>query len=157
MRKEIIIEVAAPAGAAGESWMDLGSHAHVRLTSEDAARPIEDALQERTEHGWRAAAPGAQTIWIDFDVPQAIRQIQLRFEAGEARPRTQEFVLTASSDEGRSYREVVRQQFNFSAAATTENEDYFPGLSGVTDLKLTIVPDISGGEARATLRALRIR
>jgi hypothetical protein len=136
--------------------MDLELHARVRLTSEDAAWPIESALQDRSGTGWRAAQPGPQTIWIDFDAPQAIHEIKLRFEATERR--TQEFVLLWSNDGGRSYREIVRQQFNFSPDATpTQEETYFPRLTGVTGLKLTIIPDISGGDAPATLRALRIR
>lgn len=135
--------------------MDLASHGRVRLTSEDASHPIEGALQTLPELGWRAASSGPQTIWIDFDVPQTIREIHLRFEI--AAPRTQEFVLLASTDGGRSYREIVRQQFNFSRQTTAEDEHYFPHLSGVTDLKLTIVPDISGGDATATLRALHVR
>ena len=135
--------------------MDLEAHGAVRLTSEDATRPIEYALQDGPSPGWRAGSPGPQTIWISFDAPQPIQQVQLRFEIAERR--TQEFVLVASHDGGRSYNEIVRQQFNFSPETTTEDEHYFPNLSGVTDLKLTIVPNISGGPSLATLRALRIR
>ena len=131
-------------------------NARVRLTSEDPACPIEFALQEHPGAGWKAAQPGLQTIWIDFGAPQAVDEIRVRFEATECR--TQEFVLLWSSDGGKSYHEIVRQQFNFSPDATTmEDETYFPRLTGVTGLKLTIIPDISGGDARATLRALRIR
>lgn len=144
-----------PADASGSVWMDLESHGLVRLTSEDASHPIEDALQNRPSRGWRAVSPGPQTIWIDFDVPQTIREINLQFQITERR--TQEFVLLASTDSGSSYREIVRQQFNFSRETTTQDEHYFPHLSGVTDLKLTIVPDISGAHARASLRALRVR
>lgn len=135
--------------------MDLASHARVRLTSEDRSHPIEAALQDHRREGWKAVSAGPQTLWISFDAPQPIREIHLRFEATESR--TQEFVLLASMDGGKSYRELVRQQFNFSRETTTENESYSPGLVGVTDLKLTIVPDISGGDAKAGLRTLRIR
>ena len=38
-----------------------------------------------------------------------------------------------------------------------ENESYVVNLPGITDLKLTIVPDISGGPACASLRRLRVR
>lgn len=155
MRKEIVAVESEPAGASSTAWMNLELNGRVRLTSEDADHPIEGALQDPMGHGWRAALPGAQTIWIDFDVPQAIHEINLRFEITERR--TQEFVLLASSNGGRSYGEIVRQQFNFSPQTTTQDEHYFPNLSGVTDLKLTIVPDISAGGSRATLRALRIR
>jgi hypothetical protein len=71
--------------------------------------------------------------------------------------RTQEFVLRWSADGGQSYREILRQQDNFSPpAATHEVEDYDVDLDGVTALELKIVPDISGGGARASLAQLRI-
>lgn len=155
MRKELVTQPSEPADPSDSAWMDLNVHGRVRLTSEDPARPIEGALQNRPGAGWRAASPGPQSIWINFDVPQTILEIHLRFEIAE--PRTQEFVLLASSDGGRSYRELVRQRFNFSSATTVEDEHYFPHLSGVTGLMLTLVPDVSGGEARATLRTLRVR
>jgi hypothetical protein len=156
MRKEIVAPAPESTAPSGGSWMDLDSHSRVRLTSEDSDQPIEFALQDHGGKGWKAAQPGAQTIWIDFDVPQAIREIHLRFDATEQR--TQEFVLLWSGDDGRTYREIVRQQFNFSPPTTSiEEETYFPHLKGVTDLKLTIIPDVSDGDARATLRALRIR
>ena len=72
--------------------------------------------------------------------------------------RTQEFVLRWSPDGGQSYREIVRQQFNFSPpGATREVEDYDVELSGVTILELKIVPDIRGGNSRASLAQLRLR
>jgi hypothetical protein len=71
--------------------------------------------------------------------------------------RTQEFVLRWSSDAGQSYREIVRQQYNFSPPDTTaEREDYSVNLDGVSNLELTIVPDISGGPAHASLFRFRI-
>jgi hypothetical protein len=69
--------------------------------------------------------------------------------------RTQEFVLRWSSDGGRSYHEIVRQQYNFSPPETTaEREDYSVDLHGVTHFELTMIPEISGGPARATLAQL---
>jgi hypothetical protein len=51
----------------------------------------------------------------------------------------------------------VRQQYNFSPPGVThEFEDYAVDLVGVAALELRIVPDISGGEARASLAQLRI-
>jgi hypothetical protein len=72
-------------------------------------------------------------------------------------PRTQEFVLRWSPDGGRSFREIVRQQWNFSPPnSIREREEYQVHLSGVTVLELVIVPDISGGLARASLKSLRL-
>ena len=58
---------------------------------------------------------------------------------------------------GRSFREIVRQQWNFSPPETVrETEDYTVDLSDVTVLELRILPDKSGGEARASLASLRL-
>jgi hypothetical protein len=71
--------------------------------------------------------------------------------------RTQEFVLRWSSDGGSSFREIVRQQWNFSPPETIrEVEEYQVELSDVTVLELIIVPDISGGAARASLKSLHL-
>jgi len=66
--------------------------------------------------------------------------------------RTQEFALRCSSNDETSHREIVRQQYNFSPPdTTTEREDYSVDLDSVTNLELLIIPDISGGHARASL------
>jgi hypothetical protein len=78
------------------------------------------------------------------------------FEEDET-ARTQEFTLRWSSDGGRSAREIVRQQWNFSRPGSTrEVEEYQVQLSSVTVLGLIINPDISGGVARASLKNLRL-
>ena len=137
-------------------WLDMDSAAVVEVTSEDAAHPVESALLEGAERGWRASGPGPQTIRLVFDKPQKLRRIWLKFEETEIK-RTQEFVLRWSPDGGRSYREIVRQQWNFSPPETErETEDYAVELSDVTALELNIVPDKSGGEARASLECLRL-
>ena len=51
----------------------------------------------------------------------------------------------------------MRQQWNFNPRNTIrEVEDYGVDLSGVTVLELVIVPDISRGSARASLKSLRM-
>jgi hypothetical protein len=65
--------------------------------------------------------------------------------------------LRCSLDGGRSSREIVRQQWNFSSPdAVREVEEYPVNLSGITALELIIVPDISGGTVRASLKSLRL-
>ena len=128
----------------------------MEVTSEDAEHPIESALIPGAGPGWRAEQPGEQTVRLLFHEPQRIKRVDLRFREDE-RERTQQFVLRWSSDAGHSYREILRQQYNFSPPATTsENENYNVDLAGLTTLELTIVPDISGGPARASLSQLRI-
>jgi hypothetical protein len=159
MRKRLIPPPQDPNLAVEDDWLDLERLTTVEVTSEDVAHPIEAALlpesPERAE-GWRAAGPGAQTVRVRFDAPQALRRIWLHI-VEPAVERTQEFVLRWSSDPGQSFREVVRQQWHFSPhGATDEVEDYRVDLAGVTVLELAITPDIGGGHAPASLRQLRL-
>jgi hypothetical protein len=156
MRKYIIGHGPREVSATEQGWLDLELLAQVEITSEDIDYPIESALIPGTGLGWRAEQPGEQTIRLLFDEPQSLRRIHLIFHEGE-QDRTQEFVLRWSPDGGQSYREILRQQFNFSPpGATREVEDYEIDLDGVTALELKIVPNISGGSARASLAQLRI-
>ena len=82
--------------------------------------------------------------------------MRLVFQENE-QERTQQFVLRWSSDGGQSYREIVRQQYNFSPpGTTTELEDLTVEIDGLTTLELNIIPNISGGMARASLNQLRL-
>jgi hypothetical protein len=156
MRKRIINEDPQNVSPVDQGWLALEVLAQVELTSEDAAYPIEAALIPSVGSGWRAAQAGEQTIRLLFDELQRVRRIQLLFREDQ-RGRTQEFVLRWSPDGGQSYREIVRQQYNFSPpGATREFEDYAVELAGVMALELRIVPDISGGDARASVAQLRI-
>jgi len=139
-----------------EDWLDLERTARVEISSEDESHPVEAALVRGAWSGWRAAEPGEQALRLLFDEPRRLRRISLLF-LEEERARTQEFVLRWSPDGGQTFREVVRQQYNFSpAGATREAEDYEVALDGVTALELIIIPDVSGGPARASLERLRL-
>lgn len=156
MRKRIIIQSIRGTTAPDEGWLDLESLAQAELTSEDASHPIESALKPGAASGWRASEPGRQTIHLLFDEPLRVRRIHLAFDE-EERQRTQEVLLRWSSDGGRSYRDIVRQQYNFSPPDNThEIEDYEVDLVGLTALEITISPDISGGDARASIAELRL-
>ena len=148
MRKRLISANPRERVSFDEGGLDLASLGMVQITSEDEAYPIECALQLGEGRGWRAAAPGPQIIRLLFDQPQKLKRIWLVFEETETQ-RTQEFALRWSPDQGRSFREIVRQQWNFSPRVTArETEDYTVYLSDVTVLELKIVPDKSGGELR---------
>lgn len=156
MRKRIIGHGPREVTAAEPGWMDLERLAQVEITSEEIDHPIESALIPGAGPGWRAAQPGEQTIRLLFNEPLRLRRIHLMFHEGE-QERTQEFVLRWSPDGGQSYREILRQQYNFSPPeAAREVEDYDVDLDGVTALELKIVPDISGGSPRASLAQLRV-
>lgn len=151
MRKRIVGGASGGSSAAAAHWLDVERLAEVDVTSEDPAHPIESALRSGGAPGWRAGEPGVQTIRLRFDEPQRVERIRLVFEEHDA-ARTQEFVLRWSADGGRSYREIVRQQYTFSPGSTKrEVEEYAVDLSSVTALELQIVPEISGGGTRASL------
>jgi XRCC1 N terminal domain len=155
MRKRLVTPTAERIRARGEGWLDIERTAVVEVTSEDKDFPVESVFVSGDARGWRAAAPGSQTIRLIFDHPQRLRCISLIFEAGEAQ-RTQEFVLRWSSDGG-SFKEIVRQQWNFSPPESIcEVEEYQVELSNVSVLELVIKPDIGGGGARASLKNLRL-
>jgi hypothetical protein len=156
MLKRLITPTHPDTTPAERDWLDLERLAEVEFTSEDPAHPVESALLHGGGSGWSAAGPGKQTLRLIFAQPQPIKQIRLSF-VETAVERTQQYVLRWSSDGGQSFREIVRQQWNFSpSGTTTEIEDHQVNLSGVTVLELDITPDISGGEARASLAQLRI-
>jgi len=144
------------APGSGQKWLDLQQLAQVELTSEDAAYPIEAAIVSKDGTGWKAAEPGEQTIRILFDEPQQVAQIHLRFRE-EEQARTQEFVLRWLPAGTDVYQEIVRQQYNFCPPhATEETETYTVDLKAVQAIELIIVPDISGGSARASLAQLQV-
>ena len=155
MRKRLITPIPQDAAAHDEGWLDLDRAAMVEVTSEEKEYPVEAALVAGEVRGWRAADSGTQTVRLIFDQPKRLKRIALVFEETETE-RTQEFVLRWSGDGGRLFREIIRQQWNFSPNTTREVEDYRVDLPGVAVLELVIVPDISRGTARASLKSLRM-
>ena len=156
MRKRIIPPVEQQTVIPVEDWLDVEEFSDVEITSEDAAHPIESALLAGAGSGWRAGEPGEQTIRLFFAHPRQLRRIWLNFVEPDTE-RTQEYVLCWSPDGGQSFREIVRQQWNFSPhGATSETGDHRVELSGVTVLELSITPNISDPSAFASLAQLRI-
>ena len=156
MRKRLITPIPQDAPPRDEGWLDLDGAAVVEVTSEEKDYPVESALVSGEMRGWRAASPGTQTIRLLFDQPQRLRRISLVFEETETE-RTQEFVLRWSPDGGRSFREIVRQQWNFSPLNTIrEVEEYRVEICDVTVVELIVVPDNNRGAARASLKNLRL-
>ena len=156
MRKRLITPTPEMVRSRGEGWLDVERAAIVEFTSEDKDYPVESAFVSGEARGWRAAAPGPQTIRLVFDQPQNLKHISLVFEENKT-TRTQEFVLRWSPDAGSSFGDIVRQQWNLSPPETTrEVEEYRVELSNVTVLELVIVPNLSGGDARASLKSLRL-
>jgi len=155
MKKRLVGKEAGQSAVKEPNWLGMETSAEAEVTSEDAQFPLESALGILPGPGWKAGEPGTQTIRLLFDHPLRVRRIHLEF-CEEQRERTQEFVLLWSNDGGRTYHELLRQQFNFSSSATREVEDYGVELDQVSGLELRIIPDLARREARATLRRLQI-
>jgi hypothetical protein len=140
-----------------EGEISVPDVATVQATSEEADHPIDNAFDHNRGPGgsrWIAAGLGEQTITLLFDRPQTIRKIGVEIEE-LAVSRTQELSLSVSSDGGRTYRELVRQEFNFSPPGTSfEGELWSVSAEAVTHLRLEIKPDKGGRVGRATLTSL---
>jgi hypothetical protein len=138
----------------------VASVATVLVSSEDAHHPIDHAFDQHTGPGgtrWVAGKAGEQTVILAFDTPQAIRHVILEVEERQV-SRTQELQLSVSNDGGKSYRELRRQEFNFSPdGAAFEREEWATSEANVTHLRITIKPDKGGKDCRATLTSLALR
>ncbi len=156
MRKTLINQPAINNQPSDPIYLDLEHLAQVEISSECREHPIESALVACSESGWQAACSGEQTIRLIFDQPQTLKNILLVFDEQE-QSRTQEFVLLWRSDNEDFFREILRQQYNFSPPLTTrEVEAISVDLKQVKALELRIIPDISGGEVCAKLTRLAL-
>jgi len=154
LRKQLIETTAPKPTESSHQWINLEALARMELSSEDPAHPIEAAMLPGGA-GWRAAESGKQTITLLFDDAQHVDAVRLVFEESQ-RQRTQEFVLRWTSD-GSTWHDIARQQYNFSSPdSTCEIEEYNVDLHGVTGLSLSIIPEISGGDAVASLAEWRV-
>ena len=159
LRKQIIKGLPdTPVPVPGE--IDIAAVATVLVTSESPHHPVDHAFDGRRGPGashWIAGETGEQELILAFDAPQTIRQVGLEVEELEV-SRTQELHLSASCDGGRTYRELLRQEYNFSPPGTTfEREDWAVTAEAVTHLRLWIEPDKGGKPCRATITSLVLR
>jgi hypothetical protein len=144
-----------PSVSSEQAWLDLASHGVVEVTSEEPGYPIECAFEGKNP-GWRAASSGTQIVRLLLDKPHQLKHISLVFEDVE-NTRTQEFILRWSPSRDGFFREIVRQQWNFSPnGSVREIENYVVELSEVLALELIIVPDKSYGPARASMQSFRL-
>jgi hypothetical protein len=159
LRKKILTEPAnTPVSQPGE--FDIPALATVLVTSETADAPIDNVFDLSRGPGgsrWIAAVPGEQRLILAFDTPQTLHQLTLEVEEHEV-SRTQELQLSVSVDGGRTYRELLRQEYTFSPSGTTfEREEWTVNLTGATHLQLWIKPDKGGKPCRVTLTSLVVR
>jgi hypothetical protein len=156
MRKDRISTSTTESKPAGrQQWLDLAQIASVEFTSEDPAFPVDSCFSEDGP-GWRSANPGTQTIRLLFDQPRPVRRILLEFVETESE-RAQEFMLAWASERSGPFKEIVRQQWNFSPQGSTkEVEDYQVNLDGVSALELIIKPSLYGVHGLAKLARWRV-
>ena len=156
MRKTPLSPTDSSSAGQGYERLDLAQAARVEVSSEAEGYPVEGALLKDVQGGWRASEPGIQTIRLLFDHPQTIRVVRLVFKENEF-ARTQEFVLRWLPQGTSAWKDVVRQQWNFSPPITeNECEEYNVDLPSAAGVELSIRPDISGGETRASLESLQL-
>jgi len=154
MRKKIINEADKEQASTGTAWLDIEKLARVEITSETPDHPIEKAFSPDSDSYWRADHAGRQVIRIIFDEPQHLKIILVEFRE-EQTCRTQEFVLRCQEKGTSEVQELIRQQYNFNpSTASCEKEELAVHLTNALMLELEIIPDISGGDAPASLSQL---
>jgi uncharacterized protein (DUF736 family) len=157
MRKKVInSDTINPRPHSQQEWLDLEEVARVEVTSEDPNFPVEAALGIGEGSGWRATEKGKQLIRIVLDNPRTLRRIRLEFSETEI-DRTQEFTLRWSDEAAGPFREIVRQQWNFSPpGSTSEVEGDQVQLKNLSVLELILKPDLTLNNAFATLAQCRV-
>lgn len=156
-KRQLKPDQAASAGAANE--IDIANCATIAYSSEDPAHPVEYLLDSRSGPGatrWCSARPDVtELLVLEFDRPQAISRLLYEVEEAE-RERTQEVQVEVSEDRGRTYRQILVQEYTFSpGGATYQREEQRLNVHQASHLRLTIVPN-KNGSGTATLTALRL-
>jgi hypothetical protein len=158
MRKRLISEQSATAGD-NPGEMDIAGCALLAYSSEDPAHPLEHLIDGHCGRGgtrWASARPNVtERLVLEFDHPQRISRLVYEVEECHEE-RTQEVRVEVSTDLGRTYRQVLAQDYTFSPqGATYQHEDLRLDLPAISHLRLTIVPN-KGGSGVATLTSLRL-
>lgn len=139
--------------------IDVAAIATVLVSSEATVNPVENIFDGSRGPGasrWVAAEDGEQTLVLVFDTPQTLNWVELEIEEPEL-VRSQDLLLSASCDDGWTYREVVQQGYNFSPPSTTfQRERWEVRMEGVTHLHLRIWPDRDGNPCRASITSLSL-
>jgi len=159
MLRKQVIPTRPVESASFEREIPVAEVATVQVSSEQSDHPIDNVFDRSHGPGgsrWIADGSGEQTLILVFDYPQTIRKVGLEVEELSVN-RTQELSVSVSSDGGRTYRELVRQEFTFSPPSTGfEREVWSVAAEGVTHLRLDIKPDKGGRVGQATLTSLTL-
>jgi hypothetical protein len=158
LRKQILNDRPA-VGAPRLDVKDIPALATVLVTSEETQHPVDHLFDASGGPGgtrWIAGADGDQTLVLAFDTPQTIRAIGIEAEEPSA-TRTNVLIISLSEDGGRTYRERIRQEFNFSPGTTFEREEWSMPADRVSHIRIVIQPDKGHAPHRATLTSLTVR
>ncbi|MDO8735343.1 MAG: discoidin domain-containing protein [Elusimicrobiota bacterium] len=140
--------------------LDLINNAEVIITSEDKGHPVDnlvDGSRGRGSSQWLAGTSGPQVLIFKFDKPHHITEIVYEIEETKD-TRTQEILLETSSDAGEKYRELVRQEYNFSPSGSTfQKEVVTVNIHGATSIKMSIKPDKGVASFKAKLNYIEFR
>jgi F5/8 type C domain len=118
------LEADAATSVRDNDEIDIAGCATIAYSSENPVHPVEHLLDRRSGPGttrWISARPDTvEHIVVEFDQPRAIGR--LVYEVEEAiRERTQEVRVEVSEDGGRTYRQILVQQYTFSPRGATSN------------------------------------
>ena len=159
LRKRIINSAHSSTTTTPGTALDIAAVATIIVTSEAANHPVDNVFDRHCGPGasrWVAGELGEQTLILNFDAPQMLRRIHLEVEEVEV-SRSQELWVSVSNDGGQTYREVVRQEYNFGPPGTTfEHEEWQVAPQKVTHLCIRIKPDKGDLPCRATLTSLTL-
>jgi hypothetical protein len=152
-----LLDAAARASPADE--IDIARCATIEFSSEQPNHPVEHLFDGRSGPGATRWIGGCvdetEEIVIEFDRPQPLSRLVYEVEDKECQ-RTQEVRVEVSEDGGRSWRQILTQEFNFSPrGATFQRQDQRFERRPASHLRLLIVPNKNGSGA-ATLTTLRL-
>ncbi len=160
LRKQIVAPAAEPNPGIPADAIDIIDEAEVLASSEAERFPLDNIVDGSCGPGssqWVAGTTGPQTLVFKFDAPQHITGINYEIEENET-VRTQEVLFEVSSDSGAHFREILRQEYNFSPDGSTfQREALTFDLPGTTQLRIVIKPDKGNRECRAKLNSIVFR
>jgi F5/8 type C domain-containing protein len=158
MRKRLMNEQVSGC-AGGRGRIDIAGLASFRFSSEHPDHPLDHLIDGCCGRGgtrWAGAqADTTECIELEFEPAQEISRLIYEVEEPGVE-RTQQVRVEVSTDQGRIYRQVLAQDYNFSPyGATFQREEIDLDLRPITHVKLTIVPN-KGGSGVATLTSLQL-
>jgi hypothetical protein len=155
MRKKLVSAIRNTDAASRHEWLELEQVACVEVSSEAEGYPVEGALLDVGQRGWRASEPGMQTIRLLFDHPQTIRAVRAVFKEEESAHPGVRAAMAAGRNRRLEGCRPAAVEFQ-SAANSDRMRKYKVDLPSAGGLEISICPNISGGNTRASLESLQL-